>query len=466
MTLIVSYLRNGTLLEDRNISCRLKVRCSCFVIMGDVLYKRGFSHPYLRYLILEEADYVMKEVHEGICGNYSGARSLVHKLIRAGYYQPTMQKDAQSYVKVCDKCQHFSNITRQPTEELTPMSAPQPFTQWGLDIVGPFPFAIRQLKFLVVGIHYFTKWVEAKPLATISKKNLQCFIWKSIICRFGIPRVFISDNGKQFDNDAFRDFCQQLVIKNHYSFPAHPQANEQVKVINLSLLKMIKNRLKGAKDIWPNKLPSVLWAYRTTAHTPIGEILFRLAFENEAVILAEVGLTSYQISHYNEERNEERMRLQLDFLDEVKATAEQQIAHNQDLMAKHYNVKVKPCHFQVEDLVLRKMTMATRDPAQGKLGPNQEGPYRIIDYYRKGTYHLETLNEQRFHHPWNIKHLRKYYEQQTNVAYFIAFFYYLCQSWILRDIENLGMLSFFLALLLLIRLERIIRNVVLLYTIQ
>ena len=146
-------------------------------------------------------------------------------------------------------------------------------------------------------------------MATITKKNLQCFIWKSIICRFGIPRVFISDNGKQFDNDAFRDFCQQLVIKNHYSFPAYPQANGQVKVINLSLLKMIKNRLKGAKDIWPNKLPNVLWAYRTTAHTPIGEILFRLAFENEAVILAEVGLTSYQISHYNEERNEERMRL-------------------------------------------------------------------------------------------------------------------------------------------------------------
>ena len=86
MTLIVSYLRNGTLLEDRNTSRRLKVRCSRFFIMGDVLYKRGFSHPYLRYLILEEADYVMREVHEGICGNYLGARSLFHKLIQAGYY--------------------------------------------------------------------------------------------------------------------------------------------------------------------------------------------------------------------------------------------------------------------------------------------------------------------------------------------------------------------------------------------
>ena len=68
-------------------------------------------------------------------------------------------------------------------------------------------------------------------------------------------------------------------------------------------------------------------------------------------------------------------------------------------MEKYYNVKVKPRYFQIKDLVLRKVTMATRDPAQGKLGPNWEGPYRIIDYHRKGTYQLETPVGQRLHHP-------------------------------------------------------------------
>ena len=149
---------------------------SRFVLIKDVLYKRGFSQPYLRCLGQEEADYVMREVHEGICGNHSGARSLVHKLIRAGYYWPTMVKDAQAYVQSCDKCQRFSNFIRQPSEELTPMMAPWPFAQWGLDIMGPFPTAIRQLKFLVVGIDYFTKWVEAEALATITKKNIQNFV--------------------------------------------------------------------------------------------------------------------------------------------------------------------------------------------------------------------------------------------------------------------------------------------------
>ena len=83
-----------------------------------------------------------------------------------------MLKDAQAYVKTCDKCQRFNNLIRQPSEKLTPMTAPWPFAQWGLNIMGPFPTAIKQLKFLVVGIDYFTKWVEGEALATITEKNI------------------------------------------------------------------------------------------------------------------------------------------------------------------------------------------------------------------------------------------------------------------------------------------------------
>ena len=124
--------------------------------------------------------------------------------------------------------------------------------------MGPFPTALRQLKFLVVGIDYFTKWVEAEPLTTITEKSIRTFVWKNIKCRYGIPRVLVSDNGKQFDNSVFRSFCLELGIKNHYSFLAHPQANRQVKVTNRTLLKIIKTRLEGAKGIWPDELPSVL----------------------------------------------------------------------------------------------------------------------------------------------------------------------------------------------------------------
>ena len=163
------------------------------------------------------------------------------------------------------------------------------------------------MKFLVVGIDYFTKWVEAEALATITEKNVRNFVWRCIICRFGIPRVLISDNRRQFDNELFWDFCSQLGIKNHYSSPAHPQANGQVEVTNRSLLKIIKTRLEGAKGIWPEELPSILWAYRTTARTPTGETSFRLTYESEVVISAEVGITSYRVHNHDENRNDEAM---------------------------------------------------------------------------------------------------------------------------------------------------------------
>ena len=100
--------------------------------------------------------------------------------------------------------------------------------------------ALKQLKFLVVGIYYFTKWVKVEPLATIKEKSICTFVWTNIICRYRTPRVLVSDNGKQFDNGAFRDFCSELGIKNHYSSPAHPQANGQIEVMNWTLLKSSK----------------------------------------------------------------------------------------------------------------------------------------------------------------------------------------------------------------------------------
>ena len=124
--------------------------------------------------------------------------------------------------------------------------------------MGPFPIAIQQLKFLIISIDYFTKWVEAEALATVTKKNVRSFVWRNIVCRYGIPRVLVSDNGRQFDNESFKDFCSQLRIKNRYFSPAHPQANKQVEVTNQSLLKIIKTRLDRAKGLWPKELPSIL----------------------------------------------------------------------------------------------------------------------------------------------------------------------------------------------------------------
>ena len=116
MTPIISYLKDGSLLEGKDEARKLRVRLARYVLLNEVLYKRGFSQPYLRCLSLDEANYVLREVHKGACENHSGVKSLIHKVVHAGYYWPTIQANAKAYVKVCDQCQRFSNILRQSSE--------------------------------------------------------------------------------------------------------------------------------------------------------------------------------------------------------------------------------------------------------------------------------------------------------------------------------------------------------------
>ena len=155
----------------------------------------------------------------------------------------------------------------------------------------PLPIRKSQCKFIVVGVDYFTKWVEAEPLATITKHKVRNFVWRSIICRFEIPRALVSDNGKQFDNPKFRDFCAELGIKNYYPPPAHPQSNGQAEVTIRTLKAALKTKLENLKGKWVEYLPEVLWAYRTTHKSTTQETPFALAFDSEVMAPIEVGLT-------------------------------------------------------------------------------------------------------------------------------------------------------------------------------
>ena len=128
-------------------------------------------------------------------------------------------------MKKCDQCQRFALNIHQPGGVLNPLSNPWPFAQWGLDIVGSFPKVAGNKRYLLVGTDYFTKWVEAKPLANIKDVDVKRFIWKNIVTQFGIPHTLISNNGLQFDSKAFRRYCCDLRIKNIYSTSAYPQGN-------------------------------------------------------------------------------------------------------------------------------------------------------------------------------------------------------------------------------------------------
>ena len=175
-----------------------------------------------------------------------------------------MQKEAQEYVRKCDQFQRFAPNIHQPRGVLNPLSSPWPFAQWGLDIVGHFPKALGNKKYLLVGTDYFTKWVEAEPLANIRDVNVKRFIQKSTVTRFGTPHTPVSDNGLQFDSNAFRQYCSDLGIKNRYSTPVYTQGNGQAETVNKVIVNGVKKRLDDVKGKWVEELPHVLWTYRTT----------------------------------------------------------------------------------------------------------------------------------------------------------------------------------------------------------
>ena len=133
-----------------------------------------------------------------------------------------MQKEAQEYVKKRDQCQRFVSNIHQLGGVLSPLSSLWPFAQWDLDIVEPFPKAAGNKRWLLVNTDYFTKWIEAKPLANIKDMDAKRFVWKNIVTRFGIPCTLILDNGLQFDSKTFRRYYYDLGITNRYSIPAYP----------------------------------------------------------------------------------------------------------------------------------------------------------------------------------------------------------------------------------------------------
>jgi len=147
---------------------KVKKNSTKYTIIDGKLFRNGFTHPILVCVYGEQCTRIMAELHEGICGIHIGGRSLSSKAMRAGYYWRTIREDCTRYAQRCKKCQQHTDCYNAPPEELRSIYSPWPFHTWGIDILGPFPLAVREMKYLVVAIEYFTKWIETEPVAHIT----------------------------------------------------------------------------------------------------------------------------------------------------------------------------------------------------------------------------------------------------------------------------------------------------------
>ncbi|XP_071739707.1 uncharacterized protein [Rutidosis leptorrhynchoides] len=284
MNPIVNYLKDGTLPSDSVTTKKIRMKAPMYVIRDGVLYKKSFLGPLLRCVGPQEAETVIREVHEGTCGMHSGFRIVVGKIMHLGYYWPSMYRDTSDVIKNCLSCQRHAPQIHALSHELIP----------------------------------------AKPLKSITGRQIVNFIWEEIVCRFGVPHEIFSDNEKQFAHDPFRAW---------------------------DIVSGIRGRLDTDRKGWEDELPMVLWAFRTTPKGSNHETPFSLVYGSEAVIPAEIAVPTQRVTEFNEEANMVQLRENIDLLEERRCIAAINEVANKQKIAKYYNRRVRERSFRPGDYV-------------------------------------------------------------------------------------------------------------------
>ncbi|GAU47711.1 hypothetical protein TSUD_177160 [Trifolium subterraneum] len=350
---IIRYLKENQLSAQEDEALKIKKKATKFVIIADQLFKRGFSSPLLKCLAPKQAKYVTVEVHEGTWGSHIGGRALASKVLQADYYWPTTKEDCAGYVNKCDKCQRFSNLHQAPPEHLSSVVSLWPFFKWGVDILGPFLEAV---------------------VATITAERIRKFYWRKIICRFGLPRVLVTDNGTQFASSNVADFCKEWGIQLSFTSVEHPQANGQAESTDKIILQGLKKRLEVSKRLWVEELPMVLWSYHTTPYSSTQETPFKMVYGSDYMIPIEINEPSARVLFTRMEENSINLLTNLDLQEEVRARAHLKEECFKRRAARRYDSKVKKRIIKQGELVLRRKP-GVQTP--GKLFPRWERQFRV-----------------------------------------------------------------------------------------
>jgi transposase InsO family protein len=273
-----------------------------------------------------------------------------------------------------------------------------------MDIVGPLTMDQGNFKFAVVAVEYFTKWIEARPVATIISATIRKFFWQQIICIFGVPKELTVDNGNQFDCQDFREYCHSIGTKLHFAYVCHPQSNGAVERDNGKIFSAMKKCLfEQKKGKWVDELSSVIWSHNTTDSRTTKFTPFRLLYGGEAMCPEELANESARVLVGSSRESEEvdKDLVEIDRLDEV-----QNLLNYQGETRKWRNKKVSLKNIQVGDFVLKRKKNAD---VVGKFQFAWEGPYVVSSSVRDGAFHLKDEADVELPDLWNVDNLCKFF---------------------------------------------------------
>jgi hypothetical protein len=395
---------------QRNKARALKLKAVRYCLIDQILYWKDPLGVLLKCMDPQEADRIMVEFHSGLCGGHHSWKTTAHKILRAGYYWPTLFADVHRGVRACITCQRFSGKQQLKSLPLQPVVVSGPFQQWGLDFIGEIhPASSGQHRWILTATDFFTKWIEAIPTRSASHKVIIGFL-EDLITRFGCPSKIVTDNAAAFGSEPLAKFCEQFGIKLIHSTPYYPQGNGLAESSNKSLIRIIKRLLEDNKRAWNSKLKFALWADRVTTKRSIGISPFQLVYGAEAVFPSQLAIPVAKFfQDYQEEPNDMIRRIhQLVEVQQAREQVVDRIQDQQQRIKQVFDKKAKKEEFQLGDLVLKWDAPKQDKGKHDKFEALWIGPFRISEVFSNNTYRLRDLEgEEVFSSPVNGHFLKK-----------------------------------------------------------
>jgi transposase InsO family protein len=365
-------------------------------MIGNQLYFQGRDGVLRRTIGKRDISRLLYEFHDGFCGGHFAGRITAEKILQAGYYWPTLFKDAHDYCKSCDVCQAYAqrSTVSGPLHPIPPLG---PFEKWGIDLMGPLPMTRRGHRFIIVATDYLTKFAEVRALKSSVKQEVARFLYERVFTRFGAPLEIVSDNGPQFLSEVVENLLARLAVKHRFTTMYKPSTNGLVERTNRTLCSMLAKEAEVHVNIcdWDLKIHHVVWVYNTTYKTATGYSPFRLTYGMEALLPIELEVMTLRTATTMRlplDESQHHRLLQLNELDELQLKAYQSIEVAQAQQKKAFDKKVKRREFEEGDLVMMFDARHHRR-AYKKLLPKWFGPFVIRKVFAdNGSYELENVD--------------------------------------------------------------------------
>ena len=393
---VLYFLEHGEAPTHMNKSERrwLATKATKYRLINDVLYCKGKDAVLRKVPTTKEIMDVIKSCHEGVCGGHFAQEITSRKILQAGFVWPSLHRDVQHWCRTCDACQK-AGPRKLVHEKHNPITAYGPFEKWGIDAIGPLPRTQSGREYIIMGVDYMTRWVEASATSRITAQEVGKFVFESICCRFGTPLEIISDRGPGFRADLVGELMERLKIKRRHSTPYYPQCNGLVEKVNGMICKIITKQVHMHPKHWDRKLNAALWAYRTSFRTSLGYTPFHLVYGQEALLPIEVELASLRVLATSQEKNqdkklEERI-LDLERLELDREAAVQHYSMQAEKRRKEFNKKLASKNIREGSLVLRYDNRFD-NRKDAKLVLKWEGPFVVIKKYPNGSYKLGDMD--------------------------------------------------------------------------